>query len=318
MEYFVAWYSGNTFEQTTFYRRAFGPMWWAGWTMIICNAFVSQLLWFRKIRTNLTALFVISIFINIGMWFERYVIIVSSLSNDYIPWAWGQMNPTWADWGILAGSFGWFGMWFLLFAKNFPIVAIQEIKEMIPMPRKRGRAPLMALLKRAKRRVPGRAGLVHPHRRGGGRHPRAARHGHRDLVVYTPAPNHEIEEALEHRVSPVRLFTLIGGLTGCAAGFAMTIWMSLRLAGARRREADRVDPALRRHRLRADHPAGRAQHGGGRGVVLGAHGKRGIAYDPRFSDDQIGIFVPPRRTSSAAVEQLLRSAGAVEVRHEAA
>ena len=145
MEYFVAWYSGNTFEQTTFFRRAFGPMWWAGWTMIICNAFVSQLLWFRKIRTNLTALFVISIFINIGMWFERFVIIVSSLSNDYMPWAWDTLNPTWADWGILAGSFGWFGMWFLLFAKNFPIVAIQEIKEMIPMPRNAGRAPLMAL-----------------------------------------------------------------------------------------------------------------------------------------------------------------------------
>jgi molybdopterin-containing oxidoreductase family membrane subunit len=138
MEYFIAWYSGNIFEQTTFFRRAFGPYWWAGWTMIICNAFVSQLLWFRKIRTNLTSLFVISIFINIGMWFERYVIIVSSLSNDFVPWAWDQLNPTWADWGILAGSFGWFGMWFLLLAKNFPIVAIQEIKEMIPMPRKRG------------------------------------------------------------------------------------------------------------------------------------------------------------------------------------
>jgi len=137
MEYFVAWYSGNTFEQTTFWRRAFGPMWWAGWTMIICNAFVSQLLWFRKIRTNLTALFVISIFINIGMWFERYVII-SSLQNDYEPWAWGQMGPNWADWGILLGSFGWFSMYFLLFARTFPVVAIQEIKEMIPMPRKRG------------------------------------------------------------------------------------------------------------------------------------------------------------------------------------
>jgi len=139
MEYFIAWYSGNIFEQTTFFRRPFGPMWWAGWTMITCNAFVSQLLWFRKIRTNLTALFVISIFINIGMWFERYVIIVSSLTNDYIPWAWSNMNPTWADWGILAGSFGWFGMWFMLFAKSFPIVAIQEIKEMIPLPRKHGR-----------------------------------------------------------------------------------------------------------------------------------------------------------------------------------
>ncbi|HEY7027272.1 MAG TPA: NrfD/PsrC family molybdoenzyme membrane anchor subunit [Gemmatimonadales bacterium] len=137
MEYFIAWYSGNPFEQETFWRRAFGPMWWAGWTMIICNAFVSQLFWFRKIRTNLTALFVLSIFVNIGMWFERYVIIVSSLSNDYNPYAWGQMTPTWADWGILLGSFGWFSMWFLLFARTFPVVAIQELKEMIPMPRLR-------------------------------------------------------------------------------------------------------------------------------------------------------------------------------------
>ncbi len=137
MEYFVAWYSGNVFEQTTFWRRAFGPNWWAGWTMIICNAFVSQLLWFRKIRVNVIALFVISIFINLGMWFERYVIVVSSLSNDYLPYAWGQLNPTWADWLILLGSFGWFGLWFSLFYKNFPIVAIQEIKEMIPMPRRK-------------------------------------------------------------------------------------------------------------------------------------------------------------------------------------
>ena len=136
MEYFIGWYSGNTFEQTTFFRRAFGPLWWAGWTMIICNAFVSQLMWFKKIRTNLTSLFVISIFINIGMWFERYVIITSSLSNDYDPWAWSIMNPTWADWGILLGSFGWFSMWFLLFARSFPVVAIQELKELIPMPRR--------------------------------------------------------------------------------------------------------------------------------------------------------------------------------------
>jgi molybdopterin-containing oxidoreductase family membrane subunit len=136
MEYFVSWYSGNTFEQTTFFRRAFGPMWWAGWSMIICNAFVSQLLWFRKIRTNLTALFVISIFINLGMWFERFVIIASSLTNEFVPWQWRVPAITWADWGILIGSFGWFLMYFLLFARTFPVVAIQEIKEMIPYPRK--------------------------------------------------------------------------------------------------------------------------------------------------------------------------------------
>ncbi|HEV8600441.1 MAG TPA: NrfD/PsrC family molybdoenzyme membrane anchor subunit [Gemmatimonadales bacterium] len=136
MEYFVAWYSGNPFEQATFWRRAFGPMWWAGWSMIICNAFVSQLLWFRKIRTNLTALFLVSLFINLGMWFERFVIIASSLSNDYVPYAWQVPYITWADWGILIGSFGWFLMYFLLFARTFPVVAIQEIKEMIPYPRK--------------------------------------------------------------------------------------------------------------------------------------------------------------------------------------
>ena len=136
MEYFIAWYSGNTFEQHAFWNRAFGPMWWGGWTMIICNAFVSQLLWFRRVRTNLTAMFVISIFINVGMWFERYV-IVNSLGADFVPWAFDQMTPTWADWGMLAGSFGWFGMWFLLFARTFPVVAIQEVKELIPMPRLR-------------------------------------------------------------------------------------------------------------------------------------------------------------------------------------
>lgn len=138
MEYFISWYSGSPFEQTTFFRRALGPHWWSGWTMITCNALISQLLWFRKIRTNLTALFVISIFINIGMWFERWVIISVSLMNDFNPWAWGNLNPTWADWGILIGSFGWFSVYFLLFFKTFPIVAIQEIKEMIPMPRRKG------------------------------------------------------------------------------------------------------------------------------------------------------------------------------------
>jgi molybdopterin-containing oxidoreductase family membrane subunit len=105
--------------------------------MILCNAGVSQLLWFKKIRTNLTAMFVISLFINLGMWFERFVIISSSLSNDFVPYAWGNPRVTWADWGILVGSFGWFLMFFLLFARTFPVVAIQEVKEMIPFPRKR-------------------------------------------------------------------------------------------------------------------------------------------------------------------------------------
>ena len=229
MEYFVAWYSGNIFEQTTFFRRAFGPYWWAGWTMIICNAFVSQLLWFRKVRTNLTSLFVISIFINIGMWFERFVIIVSSLSNDYIPWAWDQLNPD-------LGGLGHPGRLVRVVRHVVPALR-QELPDRgdpgdqgdDPDAPEAGRAPLMAATKPVKasaKRVPGvLASFTHVDAAADAIRALRAQ-GRRNLAVYSAAPNHEIEEALEHRVSPVRLFTLIGGLTGCAAGFGMTLWMS--------------------------------------------------------------------------------------------
>ena len=96
----------------------------------------------EKIRTNITALFVISIFVNIGMWFERYVIIVVSLAGEpYEPWANAVYNPTWADWGIMAGSFGWFFMWFLLFVKNFPAVSISEVKEVLAPPKRQATRP---------------------------------------------------------------------------------------------------------------------------------------------------------------------------------
>ena len=85
-----------------------GPYWWAGWTMIICNALVSQSSGSGRFAPTSRRCSSISIFINIGMWFERFVIISSSLSNDFVPYAWGKINPSWADWGILVGSFGWF------------------------------------------------------------------------------------------------------------------------------------------------------------------------------------------------------------------
>src|SRR5205814_903092 len=135
----VAWFGGNPDERAAFWYRAFGPFWWASWTMIICNGFLPQLLWFKKIRTNIIGLFVISIFVNVGMWFERYVIIVVSLAGEpFSRWANGVYNPTWADWGIMAGSFGWFFMWFLLFVKNFPAVSISEVKEVLPPPQRVG------------------------------------------------------------------------------------------------------------------------------------------------------------------------------------
>jgi molybdopterin-containing oxidoreductase family membrane subunit len=130
MEYFVAWYSGVEPEQTAFWLRAFGPYWVSTWVMIICNGFIPQLFWFKRCRTHIPTIFVISTFINIGMWFERYVIIITSLSREYDPAVWGVYTPTLYELGILAGSFGFFAMLFLIFLKIFPVIAISEVKEL--------------------------------------------------------------------------------------------------------------------------------------------------------------------------------------------
>ena len=135
-ENFIAWYGGPTPERAAFIYRSFGRFWWAGWTMNICNAILPLILWFKVVRRNITSLFVISIFVNVGMWFERFVIIAIHLAGEpFEPYVTSGYNPTWADWGIMAGSFGWFFMWFLLFAKNFPAVSVSEVKEVLPPPR---------------------------------------------------------------------------------------------------------------------------------------------------------------------------------------
>ena len=102
--------------------------------MITCNVFIPLVLWIKKVRTNIAVLFVISIFINIGMWFERFVIIVTSLSHEFEPWQWAYYVPNHIEIGIIIGSFCWFSMWFMLFIKFFPSMAISEIKEALPPP----------------------------------------------------------------------------------------------------------------------------------------------------------------------------------------
>ncbi|MBI4409244.1 MAG: polysulfide reductase NrfD [Gemmatimonadetes bacterium] len=133
-EYFMAWYSVEVPERFAFYNRAFGDYWWATWIMLTCNTVVPQLLWLKRVRTSIAALFVISIFINIGMWFERFVIIVTSLAAEYEPWQWGNYQPSWVEMSILAGSFAWFLMWFLLFMRVLPPVSVAELKEVLPAP----------------------------------------------------------------------------------------------------------------------------------------------------------------------------------------
>jgi Ni/Fe-hydrogenase subunit HybB-like protein len=134
MEYFMAWYSGELFERDVFWDRVFGEYWWAGWSMITYNAILPQLLWIKKIRLNLNAFFIISIFVNIGMWYERFVIIVPSLSHSYEPWKFLNYHMSYTEAAILLGSFGWFFMWFLLFLRFLPSLSIAEIKEILPAP----------------------------------------------------------------------------------------------------------------------------------------------------------------------------------------
>jgi Ni/Fe-hydrogenase subunit HybB-like protein len=140
-EAFLSWYSFDPAEQHGGYLLygATGQFWWSTWIMLTCNFLVPQMLWSSRIRRSIPALFVITIFVNIGMWFERYSIIVVSLSHEYMPWQWGQYKPSWVEMAILAGSFAWFMMWFLIFLRVLPAVSIAELKEVLPVPTRRRR-----------------------------------------------------------------------------------------------------------------------------------------------------------------------------------
>ena len=138
-EYFMAWYSGNQFEYEIFRWRAAGDYSAAYWVMVVFNAVVPLLLFVKPIRRNLVGLFVIGILINIGMWFERYVIIVTSLGHDFLPYAWGNYAPRVTELVITLGSFGWFFLLFFLFAKLLPAISIAETKELLPAPTRGGK-----------------------------------------------------------------------------------------------------------------------------------------------------------------------------------
>jgi molybdopterin-containing oxidoreductase family membrane subunit len=131
-EFFMAWYSQVEYEQYAFINRAFGPYAWAYWIMMTCNLITPQLFWFKKLRRSIPVMFVLSIFVNIGMWFERFVITITSLHRDFLPSSWGYFTATWVDIGTLVGSFGLFFTLFLLFLRFVPMVAMSEVKGVLP------------------------------------------------------------------------------------------------------------------------------------------------------------------------------------------
>jgi len=131
-EFFIAWYSGNGYERFVFLNRALGPYAWAYWTMISCNVLAPQLFWAKRLRTNLAVTMAVVLCVDVGMWFERFVIIVTSLHRDFLPSSWGMFVPTWVDLLTLAGSIGLFFTLFLLFVRYLPMVAMAEVKTVMP------------------------------------------------------------------------------------------------------------------------------------------------------------------------------------------
>ena len=132
MEFFMAWYSGEVYESFAFINRAFGQYAWAYWIMVSCNVITPQIFWFKKARSSIFIMFAASLLVNVGMWFERFVIVITSLANDFLPSSWGMYEPTWVDVLTFLGSFGLFMTFFLLFIRFCPVIAIAEIKAVMP------------------------------------------------------------------------------------------------------------------------------------------------------------------------------------------
>jgi molybdopterin-containing oxidoreductase family membrane subunit len=133
MEFFVAWYSGNSYEKFAFWNRIFGPYWWYWWFgMLFCNCLSPQLFWFSWCRRNVFVVFFVCMCVNAGMWFERFIIIAGGLIRDFLPSSWRVFHPTWVDIWTYIGTIGIFTSLFLLFIRFLPMIAMSEVKTAVP------------------------------------------------------------------------------------------------------------------------------------------------------------------------------------------
>jgi hypothetical protein len=131
MEWVIGWYSGNVYEWFMNVNRATGPYWPFYWTLILCNIALPQFMWFKAVRQNMAIMWVISIEVNIGMWLERFVIVITSLHRDFMVSSWGIYRPTIWDWATYAGTIGWFFMLVFIFVRILPAISIFEMRELV-------------------------------------------------------------------------------------------------------------------------------------------------------------------------------------------
>lgn len=242
VEFFTAWFSGNPDEKAAYFANRLAdpfvlapllgikpaPYWWACWTMLVCNVLVIQALWFRSIRANMVAVFVVAILVNVGMWFERFVIIVSSLHRDFVPSSWGHYAPSLADVLLFLGTFGLFSTLFLLFIRFFPMIAIAEVKSVANLARLPANASAnrMAIPEIS----PGQGRYLVAEFAVPAQVLRVAvairRHGFEKWDVFTPFPIHGMDRAMGLSNSRLGWFAFFGGAVGFALGMLMIWWMN--------------------------------------------------------------------------------------------
>jgi molybdopterin-containing oxidoreductase family membrane subunit len=228
IEPFMAFYSGDLFEGQFALWRAQGWLAWAYWALIPLNVLIPLAFLFRKVRRSLAALFVISLAINVGMWLERFFIVVGSLSHDFLPHNWSRYAPSWVEISITAGSFAWFLFWFIGFSKLLPTVAISEVKETL-IPGEGGEEGPEAVTAPAPPRAT-TTGIVAVYSSpsellGALRIVKSSKLG--PIETYTPFRLKGVEQQLGRGPSPVRYWTLTGALLGLAGGFALAIGTAL-------------------------------------------------------------------------------------------
>ena len=222
MEFFIAWYSGNQYERFAFWNRVLGPYWWYWWVgMLFCNALSPQLFWFRWCRRNVYVVYFVCMCVNAGMWFERFIIIVGGLHRDFLPSSWGLFIPTWVDIWTFIGTLGIFLSLFLLFIRFLPMIAMSEVKIVLPesdvhrpiIRSQQGEATRMM-------RTPSghKVYAIGAEYRSASELYEAAKRvrdaGFKRWDVYSPFPIHGMDEAMGLGKSWLSAVVLIGGITG--------------------------------------------------------------------------------------------------------
>ena len=228
VEAFIAWYSGDIYEWQFYKWRFSGPAAWMYWLLIPLNVLIPLLFVFKKFRTNLVSLFVISLLINIGMWMERIFIVFSSLAHDFLPHNWGSYNPTWVEFSITAGSFAFFFFWFFGFSKLLPTVPLSDLKTKIA---DEEIEPTGRCATRVKQAIEPRDASVLAIFTNAGRLVQGVKSacdgGFKNMETFSPVKVEEAEKVMGHPKSPVRFWTLAGAISGLAGGFWLAIGTAL-------------------------------------------------------------------------------------------